>query len=331
MDSHTDVYLNISKENDRYIVLYTLLKLGLISGKVLIYTNTVETGYKVKLFLEEFHMHSLLLNYEHPKSTRHLAVSNFVNKNINYLIVVDPDEKQSQNKGTERVKVFKTAVSVLINFDFPSRTKLYRKRVEDLNAECNNNMSILSLVLPEDHKRLHKLNSRNQKKGTPQLEELNLRMGEFERFRYRCEDILRSITEKTVHSERMNDVKKALLGSKNLKNQLESNPQDKQILKEAKKKKKPPRHLASVPEYLLPEKLRTQPKSVAKYNKKDFETKLARREKRLPKDYLPTETIEETPEQIHWKDLPPVSNRKYWKIKHHFAINKSPSKKRKLK
>lgn len=317
---HTDAYLEASSEDDRYIIVYTLLKLGLITGKIMIYTNTVEAGYKLKLFLEEFSIRSLLLNYEHPKSTRHLMVTNFVNRQIDVLIVIDPDEEESQNKGCKRHKIFKSPVSVLINFDFPSSISTYNKRISDVNDLINSNMSILSLILPDQFEQLEKLNTRLAKKEDKPVEKLGLKMTEFEKFRYRCEDILRSVTKKLVHNARMNDVKKAILATKEVKSKFDENPQDKKILQEAKKKHKAKRYLASVPDYLLPEPLKRKRSDSTKLDRKRFEEKLAKRQKRAPREVEAGETIEEAPENIAWEDLPPVSNRKMWKIRHHFSI-----------
>ena len=48
----SNAFLEVKTESDKYIIAYTLLKLNLISGKVIIYTNTKTAGYKLKLFLE---------------------------------------------------------------------------------------------------------------------------------------------------------------------------------------------------------------------------------------------------------------------------------------
>lgn len=332
MDSftHSDAYLLLQASNDKYLVTYTLLKLGLVTGKILLYVGTVSSAYRLKLFLEEFSIKSLLLNYEHPKSTRHLAVSNFINKSPDVLIIIDPDEEESQNKGTKRHKIYRNPVNVLINFDFPTSRKLYRKRISDIKDQKNAKVTILNFVLSTDTELLENTNQKLRKTQKNAIEELNLKMSEFEKFRYRCEDVLRRVTHKRIHTTRMNDVKKALLSAPGLKEQLETNPHDKQVLQQAKKKFKPQRYLATVPDYLLPEALKSKPKTKpAAYNKQEFENKLAKREKRLPRDFLQDETIEEEPGQIHYTDLPITSNRKIWKIKHHHSLNTHPRKKHK--
>lgn len=324
---HTDAYLSVNSQTDKYIILYTLLKLGLVSGKVIIYINQVDEGYKLKLYLEQFHLKSVLLNYEHPKSTRHLVVSNFVNKSMDILIVVDPDEKESPNVGTKRHKIYKAPISVLLNFDFPTNFGNYRKRLTDVQHKINSNISILSLCMDQDKIMLEKINKRLEKKEENLLTELNLNMQEFERFRYRCSDVLRGVTDKMIRKTRLDDVKKAILASKEVRSQFDNNSQDKKILQQAKKKFKPQRHLSCVPEYLLPEKLRRE-STPAKYNRNEFDEKTAKRYKRKAAEHDPAEMIEETPELMHYKDLPITSNRKKWKIRHHFSLNGGRKKRR---
>lgn len=323
----TNAYLEVETESDKYIIVYTLLKLSLISGKVIIYTNSKSTGYRLKLFLEEFHVKSLLLNYELPKATRHLAVTNFVGA-VDVLIVIDPDEKESVNKGAKRHKIYKVPVSVLINFDIPTGSQIYSKRNSDVANEINSGISMLSLVSPDETQTLRKIQKRLEKSGKNNIEVLTLKPDQFEKFRYRCEDVLRSITQKNIKVSQLNDVKKAILSAKEAKAQFELNPEDKRILAEAKKKHKPLRHLSIVPDYLLPESLQKKSKP-HKIKHADFEKKLAKRQKREPRDIPEGEVIEETPENIAWQDLAPTSNRKLWKIRHRRSLaGKAPKKPR---
>ena len=88
--------------------------------------------------------------------------------------------------------------------------------------------------------------------------------------------------------------------------------------------------LATVPDYLLPESLKKKKQDKpARYNRQQFEERLARRQKREPRECLPDETIEEDPSQIHYKDLPITSNRKLWKIRHRHSLSGKPKKKQK--
>lgn len=46
-------------------------------------------------------------------------------------------------------------------------------------------------------------------------------MQNFERFRYRCESVLRSITDRVAKKARVSEVMKTIIASKEVKNKLE--------------------------------------------------------------------------------------------------------------
>ena len=323
--AESNAYLEVSNPEDKFIIVYTLLKLELVAGKIVIFTNDKTTSYKLKLFLDDFSIKSTLLNYELPKATRHLTITNFT-KSIDVLIVADPDEKKSKTKETKRHKIFKVPVSVLINFDLPSTSKLFKKRIQDVTSDINQGMSVLTLITGQDQERFEKIAKRMEKTGK-EFEKLQLKMEQFEKFRYRCEDLLRGVTQKRIQATQMNDVKKAILAVKESKSKFELNPEDKRILAQAKKKEKPPKHLATVPDYLLPDTMRKETKTHL-VNKNLFEEKLAKRQKRPAREFAQDEVMEETPDNIAWQDLAPTSNRKLWKIRHRQSLSKKTKKPR---
>ena len=48
-----------------------LLKLGLVQRKVLLFINSINEGYRLRLFLEAFGIKSAVLNAELPLNSRH--------------------------------------------------------------------------------------------------------------------------------------------------------------------------------------------------------------------------------------------------------------------
>lgn len=48
-----------------------LLKLGLVKRKVLLFVNTVEAAYRLRLFLESFGIRSAAISAELPMNSRH--------------------------------------------------------------------------------------------------------------------------------------------------------------------------------------------------------------------------------------------------------------------
>ena len=81
-------YLNVPTK-DRYLVLYVFLKLGLLKGKGLFFVNTIDGGYRLKLFLEQFHIRSAVLNAELPLKSRLNIIEHFNVGNFDYLIATD--------------------------------------------------------------------------------------------------------------------------------------------------------------------------------------------------------------------------------------------------
>lgn len=94
-------YLNVPKK-DRYLVLYVFLKLGLLKGKGLFFVNTVDGGYRLKLFLEQFHIRSAVLNAELPLKSRLNIIEHFNVGNFDYLIATD-DATDRRGSGTHEL------------------------------------------------------------------------------------------------------------------------------------------------------------------------------------------------------------------------------------
>lgn len=154
-------YLNVPTK-DRYLVLYVFLKLGLLKGKGLFFVNTIDGGYRLKLFLEQFHIRSAVLNAELPLKSRLNIIEHFNVGNFDYLIATDNatdrrggssatqeanegGEKKSKkgggksssnNKRKQRDGEYGVSrgldfrgVSFVVNVDLPSSTDSYTHRI----------------------------------------------------------------------------------------------------------------------------------------------------------------------------------------------------------
>lgn len=145
-------YLALPKK-DKNLVLYVFLKLGLLKGKGLFFVNTTDGGYRLKLFLEQFHIRSAVLNAELPVHSRLNIIENFNYGNFDYLIATDesadvggggrmgddsdeedaePKKKKRRKKdseyGVSRGLDFRN-VSFVVNLDFPVSPQSYTHRV----------------------------------------------------------------------------------------------------------------------------------------------------------------------------------------------------------
>eukprot|EP00978_Attheya_sp_CCMP212_P034275 scaffold142715_cov58-Attheya_sp.AAC.6 len=147
----TQFYLSLPK-TDKNLVLYVFLKLGLLKGKGLFFVNTTDAGYRLKLFLEQFHIRASVLNAELPLKSRLNIIEQFNAGNFDYLIATDEssdvgggkkknddgdvqnDEKQKKSKrkdseyGVSRGLDFRN-VSFVVNVDFPPSVESYTHRV----------------------------------------------------------------------------------------------------------------------------------------------------------------------------------------------------------
>ena len=65
------------EEEDKFVLMYTLFKLKLISGKTILFVNSVDKCYRLKLFLDQFGIHACVLNSELPANCRCHIVSQF--------------------------------------------------------------------------------------------------------------------------------------------------------------------------------------------------------------------------------------------------------------
>ena len=68
--------------------MYALFKLKLVRGKTIIFVNSVDKCYRIKLYLEQFGIPVCVLNSELPNSTRCHIVTQF-NKGIYEVIKKD--------------------------------------------------------------------------------------------------------------------------------------------------------------------------------------------------------------------------------------------------
>ena len=74
---------------DKFLVMYALFKLNRIPGRSLIFVNSVDRGFRLKLFLEQFGVNAGVLNCELPLSSRWHAIQAFNRGAYDILIAMD--------------------------------------------------------------------------------------------------------------------------------------------------------------------------------------------------------------------------------------------------
>ncbi|XP_072005153.1 probable ATP-dependent RNA helicase DDX56 [Engystomops pustulosus] len=277
------------EEEDKFLLLYTLLKLSLIRGKTIIFVNEVERSYRLKLFLEQFSIPSCVLNSELPVQSRCHIIAQFNQSCYDYIIASDEHvlgEKGKKRTGKKRKGKSEKGqdseygvsrgidfhnVSTVINFDLPLSVDSYIHRA-GRTARANNPGAALSFVASSELPMLQEIEEalgEGSSKGCV-LRPYRFPTEDLEGFRYRCRDAMRSVTKQSIKEARLKEIKEELLNSEKLKTYFDDNPRDLVLLRHDKPLHpaivKP--HLKNVPEYLIPPSLRTVAQPLQKRKKK---------------------------------------------------------------
>lgn len=288
-DKLVQYYIKTS-EFDKFLMIFIILKLNLIKGKILLFVNNIERGYRLKLFLQQFGIKSCVLNGELPVNSRLHIIEQYNKNYINLLIATDdsgsldheeqePKKKKSKSDGefgVSRGVDFKNVACVL-NFDLPTTSRNYVHRI-GRTARANKSGMALSFVVPgklwgthkqsclqtakKDEKILTRIVAKQEKVGL-EVQPYKFDQSQLENFRYRVEDAFRAVTGTAIREARIAELKQEILTSDKLKRHFEENPQDLYSLRHDNVRHlvREQAHLKSIPNYLLPENMRTDTKS----------------------------------------------------------------------
>lgn len=266
-------------ERDKLLYILALLKLELVQKKALIFTNTIDMAFRLKLFLEKFGIRSAILNAELPQNSRLHILEEFNAGLFDYLIATDDTQTKEKDQGDEGGHVdsrkskkhpkakldsefgvvrgidFKN-VHTVINFEMPQNVAGYVHRIGRTGRAYNTGASV-SLVSPDEMKIFEEIKSfigDDENKDSNIISPFPLlAQNAVESLRYRAEDVAKSVTKIAVRESRAQDLRNEILNSEKLKAHFEVNPKDLDLLKHDKdlSKKPPARHLRDVPDYLL--------------------------------------------------------------------------------
>ncbi|OMP01754.1 hypothetical protein COLO4_11621 [Corchorus olitorius] len=276
--------------SDKLLYCLALLKLELVLKKVLIFTNTIDAGFRLKLFFEKFGIKSAILNAELPQNSRLHILEEFNAGLFDYLIATDDSQtkEKEQANGDKHVDSRKSRkyskakldsefgvvrgidfknVHTVINFDMPSTASGYVHRIGRTGRAYSAGSSV-SLVSPDEMEIFEEIKSLL---GDEEEDDTNiiapfslLTKDAVESLRYRAEDVARSVTKIAVRESRAQDLRNEILNSEKLKAHFEVNPRDLDLLKHDKVLSKDPAapHLRDVPDYLLDQKTRDASKMI---------------------------------------------------------------------
>uniref|UniRef100_A0A2P2L795 RNA helicase n=1 Tax=Rhizophora mucronata TaxID=61149 RepID=A0A2P2L795_RHIMU len=265
-------------DHDKLLHILALLKLELVQKKVLIFTNSIDMSFRLKLFLEKFGIKSAVLNAELPQNSRLHILEGFNAGLFDYLIATDDSElkqKEQANGGTQadsrkskkhtkqnldsefgvvRGIDFKN-VHTVINYEMPQSVAGYVHRIGRTGRAYSTGVSV-SLVSTDEMEILEDIKSflgDDEKDSSYIVPFPLLTKKAVESLRYRAEDTAKSVTKVAVREARAQDLRNEILNSEKLKAHFEANPKDLDLLKHDKilSKKDPAPHLRNVPDYLV--------------------------------------------------------------------------------
>lgn len=242
------------QSKDKLLFTLAILKYDLIQKKAIIFVNTIDAGFRLKLFLEQFGIKSAVLNGELPQNSRLHILQQFNVGLFEHLIATD-DGKSFEDKkvkgdsefGVVRGIDFKN-VRTVINYDMPDTVAGYIHRIGRTGRAGNSGISI-SLVPAEEDALLQQIKTEVEAAITPFP---LLSSNAIESLRYRAEDVVRGVTKVAIREARAKELRIEILNSERLKAHFEDNPTDLELLKHDKVLSKitPAEHLKTVPEYL---------------------------------------------------------------------------------
>ncbi|XP_055693025.1 probable ATP-dependent RNA helicase DDX56 [Lutzomyia longipalpis] len=302
--SHLSHYHISAEENDKAAILYALFKLHLIRGKSVIFVNTVDRCYKLKLFLEQFNIKSCVLNSELPGQIRCRVVNQF-NMGIYDIILASDElalEQPVKDKSSRKRKADKESgvsrgidfqrVSNVINYDFPLDVNSYIHRA-GRTARGNNKGSVLSFVNLKERPLMDEVDEHLKAEFDMEenvLRKYQFKLEEVEPFRYRAMDAYKAVTSIAIKESRLKEIKAEIFNCNKLKTFFDNNPHDLQLLRHDKPlhtvKVQP--HLSDVPDYIIPNSLKgvsnvaTKPKKVPGGVRKSKKQKIFEKKKANP-------------------------------------------------
>ncbi|XVF17476.1 hypothetical protein REPUB_Repub10bG0125600 [Reevesia pubescens] len=308
--------------SDKLLYVLALLKLELVLKRVLIFTNTIDTGFRLKLFFEKFGIKSAILNAELPQNSRLHILEEFNAGLFDYLIATDDSQtkEKEQTNGDKHVDSRKSRkhakpkldsefgvvrgidfknVHTVINFDMPSSASGYVHRIGRTGRAYSAGASV-SLVSPDEMEIFEEIKSflgDEEDNNSNIIAPFSLLSKDaVESLRYRAEDVARSVTRISVRESRAQDLRNEILNSEKLKAHFEVNQRDLDLLKHDKvlSKDPPAPHLRDVPDYLVDQKTRDASKMVKLARAAMGDNKSARRhgvKKKLRKSRNPLKTF----------------------------------------
>ncbi|EKX72790.1 DEAD box ATP-dependent RNA helicase family member protein [Theileria equi strain WA] len=276
MGTIKEYYIEVP-EDDRPLMLYTLIKMETLPSSRIIFVNSNQRGYFLYCLLRKLYIDSKVLSKLLSPKLRMSIIQSFNQGMIDTLIVVDTEETLSRGIDFKSVKC-------VINYDEPESLDSYIHRI-GRGGRLTDSVAILmckeavSRTLDEGAG-----DSENPTYDSPMeaifsersLEKLGIEASSLVPLKYRIEDASKVVTPKLIEIAKMQAVRQSALHEDEFIAKVTS--RDAQMLKEVLKTdnellKADKKHLDYIPKYIMDEGLRKDVEGVRRITgakKNDF-------------------------------------------------------------
>lgn len=249
IDRLKQYFLACKDLDEKLLILSVLLKLKLLDGKILVYVDSTDQGYLLKILLSRFSIRSQFLNPEHPVISRNNAIEEF-NRGVFNLLICHESDSYSDEAFTRGLD-FKR-VDLVVIFDPPGSPSLYTHQI---GRTARGGLSGTSLLLySNEEQSLFDLISKDQLAAhNKHIRPFDFDTSKIEGFRYRVFDAIRSVTKASIKEAKILDIKHQIKNSEKIQVALGSNAAKVHTdeFHETENAKKLKSLMKNVPEYLL--------------------------------------------------------------------------------
>lgn len=267
-----ELVIQCERKEDKALNLYVMLKMGMIHGKVLIFVNSIQRCFFVKLFLDLFGMASVVLNSDLPRDIRNNIIEQFNNNDFNILIATDEStiqqvqpkkliemkeqqtmesemKMENEDTTTENYSVARGIdfqdVSCVINFDCPVTLVSYIHRIGRTGRGLKQGTAI-TFVCKEDQEYMKQI------KNDHEVKDFVIDKTVVGAFKTRVYDVQKSVTKNACNEARLKEYKREVGNDEELKKSVgKLHVKHTRSLIDTKNQ----RHLRDVPDYLIPQHL----------------------------------------------------------------------------
>lgn len=195
------LYAMCDTQLDKFILLFSFVKMAIIQGKTVIMCNDVVQAYRIKLFFNRFSLKSFVLAPDMPK--------NQIGSIIHFFHIGQFDIVVMLHSGYTNRPMLKD-VSTVLNFDMPATYNLYKEASQLVGDDYG---SVLTLLSPKEKEQMQQFENLQKKMvrnfaREDMLKCIPILWSELNKLKSRVETVVRTLNNKTVMNEKVIEFKK---------------------------------------------------------------------------------------------------------------------------